>query len=115
MDMKQLMDMANQMKSQLNEAQEQAGKATYSGEAGGGMVKVTMNGRTQVTQVKIDKAAVDPNDTELLEDLLRAAFNQASQQMANGLQNNLGNMAQSMGLNLSSLGLGGQGDSGDEK
>jgi nucleoid-associated protein EbfC len=105
MDMKALMDMAQNLKGQLDEAQQKASDHTYVGEAGGGMVKVVMNGKSQVTQVTIEPSVVDPQEVSLLEDLVRAAVNQAAQNMASGLQKNLGSMAHSMGLDLSSLGL----------
>jgi len=65
------------MQQKMKEAQENLEKQTTTAEAGGGMVKVTVNGKMQVTSVKIEKEVVDPNDVELLEDLIVAGVNKA--------------------------------------
>ena len=112
MDVKAIMDMANQLRGQLTDAQEQAGNARYTGEAGGGMVRIVINGRHQVLEIKIDPVAAQ--DVPLLEDMIRAAFGQASSQLASGLQDKLGAMAQGFGLDLSSVIPGAAGtDSGE--
>lgn len=72
--LQEMMRQAQQMQERLQ--QELAGK-TVSGEAGGGLVKVTMNGLLEVKSVKIDPTAIDPKDPTLLEDLVRAAVQQA--------------------------------------
>lgn len=113
MDMKQIMEMAGQLRAQLSEAHNQAKDARFTGEAGGGMVKITLNGRHQAVEVKIDPAAVDPSDLSLLEDLVRAAYNQAAKNLAEGMQQRLGNMAQSFGVDLGQLNLDDNG--GDKK
>ena len=114
MDIANLMQMANQLREQLQTAQADAGRTRFNGEAGGGMVRLVLNGRHEVVELKIDPAnlgpAVDAESLSLLEDLLRAAFNQASSQVASGLQNRLGAMAQGMGVDLSALNLGGLAD-----
>jgi hypothetical protein len=109
MDMKQIMEMANQLRSQLADAQAEAGAQRYVGEAGGGLVRVVLNGRHEAVEVKIDPAAVDPDDLTLLEDLLRAAFNQASGQLSAGLKERLGSVAQTFGVDLSGIDMGGGG------
>ena len=73
---------------------------------------VTLNGRHQAVEVKIDPKAVDVNDLSLLEDLMRAAYNQAAANLAEGMQQRLGGLAQGFGLDLNSLGLG---DNGGKK
>lgn len=107
MDLNNLMQMAGQLKERLDEAQSQAGKLTVTGEAGGGLVRVSMNGRHELTAVKIDPAALKDGDTALLEDLLIAAVNQATGQVGTGLKDKLGNMAQDFGVDMSAFeGLG---------
>ncbi len=89
----EMMQKAQEMQEQLKRDLQQK---TVVGEAGGGMVRVVLNGMMEVKSVKIDKAAIDPADPTLLEDLVRAAVGQAiaaaeearvehTQQMAGGL------------------------------
>jgi len=101
MDIKALMNMAQKMQSQLTEAQSDAAKILHTGEAGAGMVRVVLNGRYEAVEVKIEPAATQ--DVALLEDLLRAAFNQASTKVAGGLQESLGGVAKGAGIDLSSI------------
>ena len=65
--------------------------------------RVVINGRHEVIEVKIEKAAVDPDDLTMLEDLFRAACNQAGSQVAAGLRDNVGDMAKGLGLDPSIL------------
>ena len=65
------------MQRKMAEVQEQLASKTASAEAGGGMVKVTANGAQRITSIKIDRDAVDPDDLELLEDLVMAGVNKA--------------------------------------
>lgn len=71
-----LMKQAQEMQEKMQQAQEEAAKAEVQGEAGAGMVKVTMNGRHDVSNVSIDPSVME-EDKELLEDLLAAAVNDA--------------------------------------
>lgn len=73
----QLMKQAQQMQEKMAEVQAQLEAVEMTGMAGGGMVKVTLNGKGDVRAVKIDKAAIDPAESEVLEDLIIAAFNDA--------------------------------------
>ena len=73
----QLMKQAQAMQAKMGEMQAQLETVEMNGAAGGGMVQVTVNGKGDVKSVKIDKAVVDPAETEVLEDLLVAAFNDA--------------------------------------
>ncbi|WP_447555896.1 YbaB/EbfC family nucleoid-associated protein [Vreelandella sp. EE22] len=71
-----LMKQAQEMQEKMQQVQEEAAKAEVFGEAGAGMVKVTMNGRHDVSDVTIDPSVLE-EDKELLEDLLAAAVNDA--------------------------------------
>jgi len=71
-----LMQQAQKMQENLKKAQEELGSIEVSGQAGGGMVKVTMTARMEVRRVQIDPAAIG-DDHEMLEDLIAAAFNDA--------------------------------------
>ncbi len=67
----------NEMQSKVKEAQEKLGEVTVEADAGGGMVNVKANGKREVLSIEIDKDMVDPNDKEMLEDLVVAAVNKA--------------------------------------
>jgi hypothetical protein len=73
----QMMKQAQQLQAKMNDLQEQLAKTEVSGASGGGMVQVTLNGRGEMLKVKIDPSLVDPNETEILEDLILAAFKDA--------------------------------------
>lgn len=82
MDMKKMMRQAQKMQAQLAQAQEEIKDMTYEASAGGGMVKVEVTGEMMVKSIKIEKIAVDPDDTEMLEDMILAATNEALRGMA---------------------------------
>jgi hypothetical protein len=73
-----LMKQARQMQEKVAKLQEEAAFRTVEASAGGGMINVTANGAGDILSVKIEKQVVDPEDVEMLEDLVRAACNEAS-------------------------------------
>lgn len=80
-----MMKQAQKLQSQMMKLQEEMADKTVETTAGGGMVKVIANGRQQVVSIKIEKEVVDPDDVEMLQDLILAAVNEAlskSQEMA---------------------------------
>lgn len=77
MNMQQMMKQAQKMQEQMARAQEELEEREVEGSAGGGMVGVTMNGKKRLVAVSIDPEAVDPDDIEMLEDLIIAAYNDA--------------------------------------
>lgn len=77
MDMKQMMRQAQKMQKQLNEAQEEIAGMTYEASAGGGMVKAQVSGDMTLQSIEIDPAVVDPEDVEMLQDMVLAAVNEA--------------------------------------
>ena len=77
MNMQQMMKQARKMQEQLAAAQETIAQSTVDASAGGGMVKVTVSGDMQVTSLTIDPEAIDPEDVEMLEDMVMAAVNEA--------------------------------------
>jgi len=79
-NMNKLLKQAQKMQSQVIKAQEELQRKEYEGVAGGGMVKVAVNGRYELTSVKIGKEVVDPDDVEMLEDLIVAAYSSAFEQ-----------------------------------
>ena len=104
MDMDKLMQQMGQMQQQMQQAQEELDKETVEASAGGGMVTVTATGAGDIKQIKIDPKAIDPDDPELLADMVLAAVNEAIRS-ARGLQESkLGGVA---GGALGGLGLPG--------
>jgi DNA-binding YbaB/EbfC family protein len=78
--MQQLMKQAQQMQQEIQKAQEELENAQLEGVAGGGLVKVTVNGKKVLQNVSINPDAVDTDDIEMLEDLIMAAYNAACEQ-----------------------------------
>lgn len=102
-NMNKMMQQVQKMQQEMQEAQEQLAKETVTASAGGGAVKVTVTGGLEVVSVEIDPEVVDPEDVEMLQDMVLAATNEAvnsSQEMASkrlgGITGGLGDM----GLNL---------------
>ncbi|HEB78718.1 MAG TPA: YbaB/EbfC family nucleoid-associated protein [Methylothermaceae bacterium] len=72
-----LMQQAQEMQEKFKQAQEELAKAEVQGEAGGGLVKVVMNGKREVLRLDIDDSLFKEEDKEILEDLVAAAVNDA--------------------------------------
>ena len=79
-NMNNLMKQAQRMQRQMEEQQKALEEATYTAKAGGGAVEVTVTGKKEVTALKLSPEAVDPDDVEMLEDLIMAAINEAMKQ-----------------------------------
>jgi nucleoid-associated protein EbfC len=75
----QLFQMGQQVQARLSQLQTELGNRTVSCSSGGGMVTVTVDGRGRIREMKIDPSVVDPQDVEMLEDLVLAAVNEAQQ------------------------------------
>jgi hypothetical protein len=93
----QLMRQAQQLQASMQKAQEQLGALEVTGESGGGMVKVVMNGRHEVRRVQIDPA-VDVADREMVEDLVAAACNDAVRRVGEAVQQHMAGAMGSMQL-----------------
>lgn len=96
-DMNALLQQAQQMGEQLMAAQEEAAGQVFEGQAGGGAVKIEVTGGFEFRSVRIAPSAVDPDDVEMLEDLVLAALNDAVAQVGG---------AQTGGMDLGGLDLG---------
>jgi hypothetical protein len=72
-----LMKQAQQMQQKMLKMQEELAQKTVEASVGGGMVSVTVNGKNEVLRVKIEPQVVDPDDVEMLEDLILAGVNEA--------------------------------------
>ena len=77
MDMKKMMKQAQKMQRDAAAAQQEIAAMTFEASAGGGMVKATATGEMAITDITIDPAAVDPEDVEMLQDMITAAVNEA--------------------------------------
>lgn len=80
-NMNNLMKQAQKMQRQMEETTKELETKEYTASAGGGAVTVTVSGKKEVTAVKIAPEAVDPDDVEMLEDMITAAVNEAFRQM----------------------------------
>ena len=95
--MQALMQQAAQMQAQLMAAQQELAETEVTGSAGGGLVRVTMSGGGEITDVLIDPKAVDPDDVESLQDLIVAAIRDASRQVAELASQAMGPLAGGLG------------------
>lgn len=80
-NMNNLMKQAQKMQKQMEEATKELESKEVTAKAGGGAVEVTVSGKKEVTKVKLTEEIVDPDDIEMLEDLIMAATNEALRQM----------------------------------
>lgn len=92
-----LMRQAQQLQEQMQKAQEELANLEVTGEAGGGMVKVTMTGKHEVRRVVIDPQVAGDEDTEMLEDLVAAATNDAVRRIEAETQERFSGMAGGLG------------------
>ncbi len=76
-NMNNLMKQAQRMQRQMEESQKELETREFTAKAGGGAVEVTVTGKKEVTKVKLSQEVVDPDDVEMLEDLVMAATNEA--------------------------------------
>jgi hypothetical protein len=93
-----LMKQAQQMQEQVKKLQAEAGNKTVEASAGGGMVTVVANGRQEVLSIRIDRSVVDPNDVEMLQDLVSAAVNEALRKSQELMKEEMGRLTAGMGL-----------------
>jgi nucleoid-associated protein EbfC len=100
-NMNQMMKQMKKMQAQMAKAQEELAQKEVEGTAGGGVVKVRMNGHKQVQAVEIAPEVVDPEDVEMLQDLIIAAINEAMKQVDEMVAKDLGKLTG--GLNLPGL------------
>jgi DNA-binding YbaB/EbfC family protein len=105
-DMNQLMKQAQQMQTEMAKAQEELAGETVESSAGGGLVRVTATGAGDITAIKIDPKAIDPDDPELLEDMVLAAVTEALRSSQALAQSKLGGALGGLG-GLGGLGLPG--------
>ena len=101
MDMNQMMQQAQKMQLELARAQEEIAEMTYTATSGGGMVEVTANGGGSIDSITINPEAVDPDDVEMLQDMVLVAVNEALRGVAEQAESRMGSVTG--GLDLSGL------------
>jgi DNA-binding YbaB/EbfC family protein len=106
-DMNKLLQQAQQMQEQMARVQEELASETVEASAGGGMVTVKATGAGEISEIKIDPKAIDPDDPELLEDMVLAAVNEALRSAQSLAQTKMGAATGLGGLELGELGLPG--------
>ena len=102
-DMGNMMKQVAKMQQQMEEIQKQLAETIVEGSAGGGMVKVTASGTGEIKSIKIEKEVVNPDDVEMLEDLILSAVNQAKEKAAEVQGKSVGMLTG--GLNIPGLKL----------
>lgn len=96
-NMNNLMKQAQKMQKQMEETQKELQETEYEGTAGGGVVKVVVNGNKIVKSVSLAEEVVDPDDIEMLEDLIAAATNEALRAMEEDAKNKMGRLTGGLG------------------
>ncbi len=97
-NMNKMMKQVQQMQKQMAEAQEALGQETVEATAGGGMVRVVMTGHGEIVSVEILREAVDPDDVEMLEDLVLSAVREGQDKARALTEERLGAITGGMGL-----------------
>jgi DNA-binding YbaB/EbfC family protein len=90
MDMNKMLEQVQEMQTQMQKAQEELKNETVQATAGGGMVTVTATGGGEIKEIKIDPKAIDPDDPEMLADMVVAAVNEALRSAQSLLEAKLG-------------------------
>ena len=96
--MGQLMKQAQKFQSKMAKLQEELGDKTMEASAGGGMVSVVANGKQDLISIKIDREVVDPEDIEMLEDLVLAAANDALTRAKDMMNEEMGKLTKGMNI-----------------
>ena len=99
-NMNNLMKQAQKMQRQMEEAQRQLEESEVTATAGGGAVEVTVSGKHEVTKIKLSEEVVDPDDIEMLEDLIMAATNEAMRQVEEASQKSMSQITGGLGGGL---------------
>ncbi|MBO5076722.1 MAG: YbaB/EbfC family nucleoid-associated protein [Clostridia bacterium] len=95
-NMQKMMQQAQQLQREMQKEQEALAETEFEGTSGGGMVKVVMNGSHKLTSIEIKPEVVDPDDVEMLEDLIAAAFNDCSAKIEAANEEKMGKYTQGL-------------------
>ncbi|HAJ73721.1 MAG TPA: YbaB/EbfC family nucleoid-associated protein [Lachnospiraceae bacterium] len=96
-NMNNLMKQAQRMQRQMEQQQKELEVTEFKASAGGGAVEVTVTGKREITKVHLSEEVVDPDDIEMLEDLIMAAANEALRQVEDAIAANMGKMTGGLG------------------
>ena len=99
-NMNNLMKQAQRMQRQMEESQKELEEKEFTATAGGGAVEVSVSGKREVTKVKLQEEAVDPDDIEMLEDLIMAATNEAMRKIDEASQQSMSQITGALGGGL---------------
>jgi len=97
-NMNNLMKQAKKMQEQMMKMQEELEKKTVEASAGGGVVTVVASGKKEIVEIKISPEVVDPDDIEMLQDLILAAVNEALRKADEMVQNEMGKITGGLGI-----------------
>lgn len=100
MNLQQMMKQAQEMQKKLAKQQEELAGKEFEASSGGGMVTAVVNGTGQLLSIKIDPEVVDPNDIDMLQDLIVAAVNEALKKVSEESQGGMMDMINKMGMKL---------------
>ncbi len=103
MNIQDLMKQAQMMQKKMQEEQAKLAEEIVEGTSGGGMVKISLNGKFTMTKINIDKSLLTPDDVEVLEDLILAAYNDAKEKVDAKMNESMS--ALTGGLNLGGIKL----------
>jgi len=100
-NMGQLLKQAQQFQAKMAKMQEEVGERTVEVSSGGGMVTVVVNGKQELLSIRIDPEVIDPDDREMLQDLIMAAVNDGLTRAKNMVNDEMGKLTK--GLNLPNI------------
>ncbi|HNR13852.1 MAG TPA: YbaB/EbfC family nucleoid-associated protein [Thermodesulfobacteriota bacterium] len=98
-----IMRQAQKLQTQMAKLQEELAERKVEGSAGGGMVVVVANGKQEVVSITIDREVVDPNDVEMLQDLIQAAVNDAFKKSQEMVSAEMSKLTGGLGINIPGL------------
>ncbi|MDL4839137.1 YbaB/EbfC family nucleoid-associated protein [Aquibacillus rhizosphaerae] len=97
-NMNKMMKQMQKMQKDMMKAQEELQELSFEATAGGGMVKVIANGKKEITDIQINEEVVDPDDIEMLQDLILAATNEVLKQVEEKTNDTMGQFTKGMNL-----------------
>lgn len=98
MNIQKMLKQAQQMQSKLAEVQERLGDEEEEGSSGGGMVTILLNGKSELKRIHIDRSLINPEEKEMLEDLIIAAFNDAKNRIEKKISEKMSSVTSGMQL-----------------
>ena len=97
-NMSQLMKQVQQFQAKMATLQDELGDKTVEASSGGGMVTAVVNGKQEIISINIDKEVIDPDDQEMLQDLIAAAINDALSRAKNMMNEEMGKLTKGMNI-----------------